>query len=227
MPGHPDTALASMGIYLFRADFLYEELAREAGNPHTSHDFGRDIIPRLVGGASDVMAHPLSRSAVYSEGQTEAYWRDVGTLDAYWEANIDLTYITPALDLYDSYWPIFTYQRQEPPAKFVHDSGHRRGFAVNSTVAGGCVISGGEVSQSLLSTGVRVNSFAKLSGAVVLEDVDIGRHAQLSNVIIDSRVRIPEGLVVGQDPAEDARRFERTEKGRVLITQPMIDALEP
>jgi len=225
MPGKPEVALASMGIYLFNAKFLYRVLRREATRETTSHDFGKDIIPELVGGKADVKAHRLQVSAIYTEGQPDAYWRDVGTIDAYWEANLDLTSVTPQLDLYDDFWPIFTYQRQLPPAKFVHDQGDRIGRATNSLVSGGCVISGGAVTQSLLFSGVRVNSYAKLRGAVVLDDVDIGRHARLSNVVIDSRVRIPEGLVVGEDAEEDARRFYRTQKGIVLITKPMIEAL--
>ncbi|MEM8588059.1 MAG: glucose-1-phosphate adenylyltransferase [Pseudomonadota bacterium] len=226
MPGKPDIALASMGIYLFNARFLYDQLRRDASDATSAHDFGRDIIPFLVQGDANVRAHRLQQSAVYSEGQTEAYWRDVGTIDAYWEANLDLAAVTPALDLYDDFWPIYTYQLQLPPAKFVHDTGDRRGLALNSTVSGGCVVSGGEVNGSLLFSGVRVNSFSQVNQSVMLPDVWVGRHARLTNAVVDSRVRIPDGLVAGEDPDDDAARFERTDGGVVLITRPMIDALE-
>ena len=225
MPGKPDVALASMGIYLFNAQFLYDQLRRDAADAASAHDFGRDVIPFLVEGDANVRAHRLQQSAVYSEGQTEAYWRDVGTIDAYWEANLDLAAVTPALDLYDAFWPIYTYQLQLPPAKFVHDSGDRRGLALNSTVSGGCIVSGGEVNGSLLFSGVRVNSFSQLNQSVLLPDVWVGRHARLTNVVVDSRVRIPDGLVVGENPEDDAARFERTDRGVVLITEPMIEAL--
>ena len=226
MPGKPDIALASMGIYLFNARFLYDQLRRDAGDTTSAHDFGKDIIPFLVAGDANVRAHRLQQSAVYSEGQTEAYWRDVGTIDAYWEANLDLAAVTPALDLYDDFWPIYTYQLQLPPAKFVHDTGDRRGLALNSTVSGGCIVSGGEVNGSLLFSGVRVNSFSQVNQSVMLPDVWVGRHARLTNAVVDSRVRIPDGLVVGEDPDDDAARFERTDGGVVLITRPMIEALE-
>lgn len=226
MPGKPDVALASMGIYLFNARFLYDQLRRDASDATSAHDFGKDIIPFLVQGDANVRAHRLQQSAVYSEGQTEAYWRDVGTIDAYWEANLDLAAVTPALDLYDDFWPIYTYQLQLPPAKFVHDSGDRRGLALNSTVSGGCIVSGGEVNGSLLFSGVRVNSFSQVNQSVMLPDVWVGRHARLTNAVVDSRVRIPDGLVVGEDPDDDAARFERTDGGVVLITRPMIEALE-
>ena len=226
MPGKPDIALASMGIYLFNARFLYDQLRRDAADTTSAHDFGKDIIPFLVAGDANVRAHRLQQSAVYSEGQTEAYWRDVGTIDAYWEANLDLAAVTPALDLYDDFWPIYTYQLQLPPAKFVHDTGDRRGLALNSTVSGGCIVSGGEVNGSLLFSGVRVNSFSQVNQSVMLPDVWVGRHARLTNAVVDSRVRIPDGLVVGEDPDDDAARFERTDGGVVLITRPMIEALE-
>ncbi len=225
MPGKPDIALASMGIYIFNSQFLFEQLDRDASDALSAHDFGKDIIPYLVPRAN-VFAHRLGQSAIFSEGQDEAYWRDVGTIDAYWEANLDLTSVTPALDLYDQRWPIHTYQAQLPPAKFVFDDENRRGTAVNSMVSGGCVISGATVRRSLLFSEVRVNSYAELSEAVVLPGCDIGRNARLSKVVIDRGVDIPEGLVVGEDAEADAARFHRTEKGVVLITRPMIEALE-
>jgi len=224
MPGRPDEALASMGIYVFRADFLYDVLTRDAESAQTSHDFGKDIIPSLIGSA-EVRAHPLSLSAIYTEGRSTPYWRDVGTVDAYWEANIDLTRVTPELDLYDQAWPIHTYQEQLPPAKFVFDEEGRRGMALDSMVSGGCIVSGAIVRNSLLFSRVRVNSYAELDGAVVLPRTDIGRHARLRNVVIDSGCNIPEGFVVGVDAAADARRFHRTDKGITLITRAMLEAL--
>jgi glucose-1-phosphate adenylyltransferase len=217
-------ALASMGIYAMRTSTLIEVLRQDAENEGSAHDFGKDIIPFLVAEGKAV-AHRFSRSCVKSEKETEDYWRDAGTVDAYWEANIDLTSIIPALDIYDHDWPIWTYAEITPPAKFVHNEDGRRGQAVSSLVSGGCIVSGAQVIGSLLFTGVRVNSYSELNGAVVLPYVEIGRRARLRNVVVDSRVTIPENLVVGEDPEEDARRFRRTEKGICLITQPMIDHL--
>ena len=157
--------------------------------------------------------------------EPEAYWRDVGTVDAYWEANIDLTAVVPALDLYDRDWPIWTYGEITPPAKFVHDQDGRRGSAVSSLVSGGCIISGATLHRTLLFTGVRVHSYGLVENSVILPEVDIGRHARLRNVVVDHGVRIPPGLVVGENPALDALRFRRTDKGICLITQTMIDGL--
>jgi glucose-1-phosphate adenylyltransferase len=224
MPDRPDFALASMGIYAFRADTLYEQLRRDAADLQSSHDFGRDLIPWLVQNAGAV-AHRFSTSCVRSDQEQKIYWRDVGTVDAYWEANIDLTTVLPNLDLYDSDWPIWTYAEVTPPAKFVHDEEGRRGVAVSSLVSGGCIISGASLRRSLLFTGVHVHSYARLEGAVVLPYVDIGRNARLANVVIDRGVRIPDGLVVGEDAEADARRFRRSQRGVCLITQPMLDRL--
>lgn len=226
MPGKPDIALASMGIYVFNAKFLYELLERDAADGESNHDFGKDIIPYLVANGHKVLAHSLTQSGIVGEGQTEPYWRDAGTIDSYWEANIDLTSVTPALDLYDELWPVYTYQAQLPAAKFVWDEGDRRGAALDSIVSGGCVVSGGIVCQSLLFSQVRVNSYARLDGAVVLPRSDIGRHARLSRVIVDSGCQIPEGMVVGENPEEDARRFHRSPDGVVLITRDMLEALD-
>ncbi|MFT8244954.1 glucose-1-phosphate adenylyltransferase [Roseomonas sp. BN140053] len=224
MPGRPDTALASMGIYVFDTKFLAAELRRDAANPHSSRDFGKDIIPLIVERGTAV-AHRFTESCVRSGDQAEAYWRDVGTVDAYWQANIDLTDVVPALDLYDRDWPIWTYSEVTPPAKFVFDDADRRGFAVDSLVSGGCIVSGSHVRRSLLFSNVRVHSFCELEGAVLMPGVDVARHIRLRNVVVDSGVHLPAGLVVGEDPEEDARRFRRSEKGVCLITQPMIDAL--
>jgi glucose-1-phosphate adenylyltransferase len=224
IPGNPDMALASMGIYVFRTRFLIEELKRDAADPKSSHDFGKDIIPYLVANGKAV-AHRFGPSCVRSSSEAAVYWRDVGTIDAYWEANIDLTMPVPALDLYDRGWPIWTYGEITPPAKFVHNDDGRRGRAVDALVSGGCIISGASVNRSLLFTGVHVHSFATVENAVIMPRVDVGRGARLSRVVIDADVRIPEGLVVGEDHDRDAQRFRRTENGICLITQPMIDRL--
>ena len=224
IPGDPQHALASMGIYVFETRFLIEQLKRDAADPDSSHDFGKNIIPHIVetGGA---IAHRFGRSCVRSTHDSEIYWRDVGTVDAYWEANIDLTDPVPGLDLYDRDWPIWTYGEITPPAKFVHNDSGRRGQATDSLISGGCIVSGSEVNRSLLFTGVHVHSYATIESAVILPNTQVGRHARLSKVVIDSRVRIPEGLVVGEDPELDGARFRRTESGVCLITQAMIDRL--
>jgi glucose-1-phosphate adenylyltransferase len=224
IPGYPDLALASMGIYVFETGFLLDQLRRDAANTDSSHDFGKDIVPYIVAHGHAV-AHRFAASCVRSSSETGAYWRDVGTLDAYWEANIDLTDFVPGFDIYDSRWPIWTYGEVVPPAKFVHDEDGRRGQAVSSLVSGGCIVSGTEVRRSLLFTGVHTHSFATIEAAVILPYAEIGRSARLRNVIIDRGVRIPDGLVVGEDAEQDAARFRRTEHGICLITQPMIDGL--
>lgn len=225
IPGNPDMALASMGIYVFHTKFLMDILRKDAADPNSSRDFGKDIIPQIVQHGKAV-AHRFTDSCVRAETEKHAYWRDVGTVDAYWQANIDLTDIVPELDLYDGNWPIWTYSEITPPAKFVHDIEGRRGSAVSSLVAGNCIISGASIHKTLLSSGCRVNSFSKLDQAVVLPEVIVNRHARLSNVVVDRGVVIPEGLVVGEDPELDARRFRRTESGICLVTQGMIDRLE-
>jgi glucose-1-phosphate adenylyltransferase len=224
LPDKPDTSLISMGIYAFASDFLFDQLRRDAVDPHSRRDFGADLIPYLVKNGKAV-AHRFQRSCVQSGHEPERYWRDVGTVDAYWEANIDLTNVVPALDLYDTNWPIWTYSEVTPPAKFVHNDDGRRGEAISSLVSGGCIISGASVHRTLLSTGSYIHSYARLDGAVLLPYVDVGEGARLSRVVIDRGVRIPEGLVVGEDPRADGARFFRTEQGITLITQPMIDRL--
>jgi glucose-1-phosphate adenylyltransferase len=224
IPGDPTRALASMGIYVFETKFLFEQLRRDAADNDSVHDFGRNIIPHIVEHGLAV-AHRFARSCVRSSAETETYWRDVGTVDAYWEANVDLTDFIPGLDLYDRNWPIWTYGEIVPPAKFIHDEDGRRGQAISSLVSGGCIVSGAEIRRTLLSTGVHAHSYARITGGVVLPYVDIGRRARLTNVVIDRGVVIPPGLVVGEDPNEDDRRFRRTSGGVCLITQPMIDRL--
>ncbi|WP_297695931.1 glucose-1-phosphate adenylyltransferase [Phenylobacterium sp.] len=224
MPGRPDMALASMGIYVFDTGYLMDVLARDAADATSAHDFGRDIIPRLVKEAKAV-AHPFSRSAIRPSPEAPPYWRDVGTIDSYFAANVDLTEVVPDLDLYDHSWPIWTYSEMNAPAKFVHDEQGRRGGATSSLVAGGCVISGSTIWRSLLFSRVRINSYSQVELGVIMPDVTIGRRVRLRNVIVDRGVAIPEGLVVGEDPEEDARRFRRSEGGVCLITQKMIDRL--
>jgi glucose-1-phosphate adenylyltransferase len=223
MPGRPDVALASMGIYLFDAEFLYDELPRHVATPGTQHDFGRDVIPSLVEGGRAV-AHPFGLSCIADAQGKPPYWRDVGTLDAYWEANIDLTATDPQLNLYDTQWPIWTYQEQLPPAKFVHNAGDRRGMAIESMVSGGCIISG-QLDRSLLFSSCRVHSFAKVAWSVLLPDVQVGRGAHLTRAILDRGCRIPDGMVIGEDPEDDARRFHRTDSGITLVTPSMLERL--
>jgi len=222
MPDKPDMALASMGIYVFNTDFLMDELRRDAATPGSSRDFGKDIIPYIVENGKAV-AHRFADSCVRETPEKEAYWRDVGTIDAYWQANIDLTDILPELDLYDRSWPIWTYAEIRPPAKFVHNEEGRRGMALSSLVSGDCIISGSEIHRSLLFSGVLCRSYSNLNEAVVLPECVIGRHANLSRVVIDRGVKIPAGLVVGKDPELDASRFHRSESGICLITQDMLD----
>jgi glucose-1-phosphate adenylyltransferase len=225
MPNQPDVALASMGIYVFDSNYLVRLLEQDAADPDSSHDFGRDIIPRVVA-EGRALAHPFSMSCVTRASSGTAYWRDVGTIDAFWAANLDLASIVPELDIYDTDWPIWTYQRQLPPAKFVLDRNGERGIVYNTIVSGGCIVSGSQVSNSVLFSSVRVHSFCKIDQAVLLPDVDIGRGCRLSKVVIDRGCRLPAGMTVGVDAAADAARFERTEGGVVLITRDMLAALE-
>ncbi|WP_443027591.1 glucose-1-phosphate adenylyltransferase [Sphingomonas sp. LR55] len=224
IPGNPDIALASMGIYVFTTKLLFDELRRDAETPGSSRDFGKDIIPYLVKHGKAV-AHRFSDSCVRSGLEVEAYWRDVGTVDAYWEANIDLTDVVPKLDLYDRSWPLWTYSEVTPPAKFVHADDGRRGEAVSSLVSGDCIISGSSIHRSLIFTGTRAHSYSMLDQAVILPHCVIGRGARLSKVVVDRGVEIPDGLVVGEDAESDAQRFRRTDNGVVLVTKSMIDRL--
>ncbi len=223
IPGDPAHSLASMGIYVFDWAFLRELLLKDAGDSQSSHDFGNDLIPEIVRHGK-AMAHRFAESCVTSGLEDEPYWRDVGTIDAFWQANIDLTDFVPKLDLYDNSWPIWTYAELVPPAKFIHDEDGRRGSAVSSLVSGDCIVSGSEVRNSLLFTGCRTHSYATLDHVVALPQVDVGRRAELGRCVIDRGVRIPEGLVIGRDPEEDARWFRRSEGGVVLVTQVMVDA---
>ncbi|MGZ9810109.1 glucose-1-phosphate adenylyltransferase [Pseudoroseicyclus sp. H15] len=221
IPGEPDKALASMGIYVFSWKFLRDLLQRDAEDPNSSHDFGNDLIPDIVKNGK-AMAHRFDDSCVREEGRP-AYWKDVGTIDAFHQANIDLTNFNPDLNLWDNEWPVWTYSEGAPPAKFIHDEKDRRGIAISSMVSGGCIISGTEVRNSLLFTQVHTNSYAVLDHAVVLPYVTVNRSARLRRVVIDRGVEIPEGLVVGEDPAEDAKWFRVSEGGVTLITSAMLD----
>lgn len=224
IPGNPDMALASMGIYVFNTQHLMQLLREDAANPSSSRDFGKDIIPSIVD-TGKAVAHRFAQSCVRSTQEALPYWRDVGTIDAYWEANIDLTDVTPELDIYDKEWPIWTYAELKPPAKFVHDEDGRRGMAVSSVISGDCIVSGASLKRSLVFTGARINSYASLDEVVMLPDVTVGRKAKLARCVVDAGVTIPEALVVGQDPELDAKRFRVSEKGIALITQDMINKL--
>ena len=217
LPGRPGTALASMGIYLFNTKFLFEQLIRDADAPYSAHDFGKDIIPSIIE-SYRVMSYPYRDPATGKQ----PYWRDVGTVDAFWKANIELVDVTPELNLYDEEWPIWTYQEQLPPAKFVFDDDDRRGTAVDSMVSGGCVISGSKVRHSLLFSNVKVHSFCEITDSVVMPDVVINRHCRLKKVLIDKGCHIPEGMVIGENFEGDAKRFYVTPRGVVLVTPEML-----
>ncbi len=224
IPGKPDQALASMGIYVFETAFLIDLLHKDAADPDSDHDFGKNLIPSLVKNGKAV-AHRFSDSCVITGTEKQPYWRDVGTVDSFWQANIDLTNFEPELDIYSQDWPIWTYSEVTPPAKFIHDEDDRRGSAVSSMVSGGCIISGSNVSESLLFTGVHCHSYSHLDKVVALPYCTINRNARLTNVVLDRGVSVPEGLVVGDDPEEDARHFRVTANGVTLVTQNMIDSM--
>ncbi|MCX7285654.1 MAG: glucose-1-phosphate adenylyltransferase [Novosphingobium sp.] len=225
IPGNEDMALASMGIYVFDTKFLFQMLQEDAEDPNSSRDFGNDIIPKIVRNGKAV-AHRFTASCIRAAEEIEEYWRDVGTLDAYFDANLDLTDVVPKLNMYDREWPIWTDQIIAAPAKFVHDQEGRRGMAISSLISQDCIVSGAIARRSLLFTGVKMGSFSSCEEAVILPYCNIGRGARLTRVILDSGVRIPEGLVVGEDPELDAARFRRSEGGICLITQPMLDKLK-
>ena len=218
IPGQPGLCLASMGNYLFNTEFLYEQLIKDADDPKSSHDFGNDIIPSIIE-KYQVYAHPFRNP----ETNQRAYWRDVGTLDAFWEANMELVTVSPELNLYDQEWPILTHQVQLPPAKFVFDLDDRRGMAVDSMVSGGCVISGSQIKRSLLFSNVKVNSYASVLDSVILPDVNIGQRARINKAIIDRGCTIEAGMVIGEDHQADMERgFRITENGVVLVTPDML-----
>lgn len=224
MPGNDAVSLASMGIYIFNAQYLYQLLEQDLADSGSSHDFGKDVIPRVVR-EGRALAHPFSMSCVSSHPEALPYWRDVGTIDAFWEANLDLASVMPELDIYDTEWPIWTSQRQLPPAKFVQDADGRSGVTINTMVSGGCIVSGSTVSNSVLFSSVRVHSFCVVDQAVLLPEVVIGRHCRLSRVVIDRGCVLPDGLVIGENAELDAQRFERTDHGVVLVTRAMLERL--
>ncbi|MCF7966447.1 MAG: glucose-1-phosphate adenylyltransferase [Methylobacter tundripaludum] len=217
MPGRTDTALASMGIYIFNAGFLFEQLLKDADTKSSSRDFGKDIIPAVID-KYVANAYPF----LDLQSGVQSYWRDVGTIDAYWAANMELIGVKPDLNLYDKTWPIWTYQEQTPPAKFVFDSDKRRGQAVDSMVSGGCVISGAKVRHSLLFSNVRVNSYTTLQDTIVLPEVNIGRHCRITKAIIEKGSEVPEGTIIGENRAEDEKRFHVSPGGVVLVTPDML-----
>ncbi len=217
IPGNASIALASMGIYVFNTRFLYEQIIKDADDKQSSHDFGHDIIPKIIGNYR-VFSH---RFRDPSTGQ-QAYWRDVGTIDSFWAANQELIGITPDLNLYDSDWPIWTYQEQVPPAKFIFDDDGRRGMAVDSMVSGGCIISGAKVEHTLLFSDVQIHSYATVKDSVLLPEVDIGESCRITKAVIDKGCRIPDNTVIGEDPVADAERFYVSEGGVVLVTPEML-----
>ncbi|NOY67155.1 MAG: glucose-1-phosphate adenylyltransferase [Gammaproteobacteria bacterium] len=216
-PDNPEVALASMGIYIFNRDFLFDQLIKDADNPESSHDFGADVIPSII---SQCKAYAYAFRDI--ESGHHAYWRDVGTVDAFWEANLELIGITPELNLYDLDWPIWTYQEQLPPAKFVFNDEDRRGMAVDSMVSGGCIISGATVKHSLLFSNVEVNSYSHIEDSVILPDVSIGQHCEIHRAVIDKGCDIPDYTIIGVDLKEDAERFHVTENEIVLVTPEML-----
>ncbi|TAJ79035.1 MAG: glucose-1-phosphate adenylyltransferase [Gallionellaceae bacterium] len=221
IPGKPGVSLASMGIYVFNTKFLCEQLIRDADEPHSTHDFGKDIIPHLMNAGYRVFAQSFEDSCVRDEGGN-SYWRDVGTIDSYWEGNMELTKVVPDLNMYDKEWPIWTYQEQLPPAKFVFDEDARRGMAVDSLVSGGCIISGASVARSLLYSNVKVHSYTTVEDSVLLPNVEIGHNVKIRRAVVDKNCIIPEGLVVGYDRAEDEKRFHVSANGITLITPEML-----
>ncbi|GKX50432.1 glucose-1-phosphate adenylyltransferase [Budvicia aquatica] len=224
MPDDPDMSLASMGIYVFNTQYLYKLLQEDSISMETSHDFGKDLIPKAVS-EGVAWAHPFSLSCVTSDINAAPYWRDVGTLDAYWSANLDLASVTPELDMYNKNWPIRTYMEPLPPAKFVQDRSGSHGMTMNSLIGAGCIISGSVVLNSVLFPRVRINSFCTLDSAVLLPDVYIGRSCRLRRCVIDRACHLPEGLVIGENAEEDERRFYRSASGIVLVTREMLDKL--
>ncbi|MBI5626488.1 MAG: glucose-1-phosphate adenylyltransferase [Nitrosomonadales bacterium] len=221
IPGKPDKSLVSMGIYVFNKNFLFEQLVRDADDQHSSHDFGKDLIPYMAD-KYRIFAQSFEHSCVGSGSGCGPYWRDVGTVDSYWEANMELCKVVPDLNMYDQEWPIWTYQEQLPPAKFVFDDDDRRGMAIDSLVSGGCIVSGSTVRRSLLFSNVRIYSHCIIEDSVLLPNVIVGGHVVLKRVIVDKNCQIPEGLEVGVNPDEDRKRFHVSPNGVTLITPDML-----
>ncbi|ANE75161.1 glucose-1-phosphate adenylyltransferase [Dickeya solani] len=226
MPDNPDMALASMGIYVFNADYLYRRLEEDVCTSDSSHDFGKDLIPKIVA-QGHAWAHPFTLSCVTSSDNAPPYWRDVGTLEAYWRANLDLASVMPELDMYDHNWPIRSAMAALPPAKFVQDRSGSHGLTMNSLVSGGSIVSGSVVTHSVLFPRVRINSFCSIDSSVLLPDVNVGRSCRLHRCIVDRACEIPEGMVIGENAEDDSRRFYRSEEGIVLVTRAMLARLKP
>lgn len=220
LPDNPNQAFASMGIYVFNAAFLYEQLIRDADDSKSEHDFGKNIIPQMIN-KYRVFAHRFTDSCIDRDNQNY-YWRDVGTIDAYWEANLEMTKVIPELNLYDADWPIWTYQEQLPPAKFVFNNDQRRGMATDSLISGGCIISGSSITQSVIFSNVHVHSYSMIQDSVIMPNVEIRRHVKLNRVVVDTDARIPEGVEIGFDVELDRKRFYVSEKGITLVTAEML-----
>lgn len=220
LPDNPNQAFASMGIYVFNAAFLYEQLIRDADDSKSEHDFGKNIIPQMIN-KYRVFAHRFTDSCIDRDNQNY-YWRDVGTIDAYWEANLEMTKVIPELNLYDADWPIWTYQEQLPPAKFVFNNDQRRGMATDSLISGGCIISGSSITQSVIFSNVHVHSYSMIQDSVIMPNVEIRRHVKLNRVVVDTDTRIPEGVEIGFDVELDRKRFYVSEKGITLVTAEML-----
>lgn len=224
MPGKPDRALGSMGIYVFNSDYLFRLLERDANDPDSDHDFGKDVIPHAVR-EGRTLAHPFGMSVVPQSDDHRAYWRDVGTIDAFWSANLDLASTMPELNLYDASWPIWTYQEQLPPAKFVPDLSGAHGVISRTLISGGCIVAGSEISNAVLFSRVRVDSYCRIVDTVILPQCTIGAGARIYKAVIDRGCHIPDGTVIGEDAEADACRFMRTDDGVVLVTSEMLAAL--
>ena len=220
LPDNPNQAFASMGIYVFNAAFLYEQLIRDADDSKSEHDFGKNIIPQMIN-KYRVFAHRFTDSCIDRDNQNY-YWRDVGTIDAYWEANLEMTKVIPELNLYDADWPIWTYQEQLPPAKFVFNNDQRRGMATDSLISGGCIISGASITQSVIFSNVHVHSYSMIQDSVIMPNVEIARHVKLNRVVVDTDARIPEGVEIGFDVELDRKRFYVSEEGITLVTAEML-----
>ena len=220
LPDNPNQAFASMGIYVFNAAFLYEQLIRDADDSKSEHDFGKNIIPQMIN-KYRVFAHRFTDSCIDRDNQNY-YWRDVGTIDAYWEANLEMTKVIPELNLYDANWPIWTYQEQLPPAKFVFNNDQRRGMATDSLISGGCIISGASITQSVIFSNVHVHSYSMIQDSVIMPNVEIARHVKLNRVVVDTDARIPEGVEIGFDVELDRKRFYVSEEGITLVTAEML-----
>jgi glucose-1-phosphate adenylyltransferase len=221
LPARPDAILASMGIYVFNMQLLQELLAADAATESSAHDFGKNVLPDAIAAGRQVFAYPFQDVKT----RAQSYWRDVGTIDAYYDANLELVHVRPELNIYDHDWPIWTYQVQQPPAKFILDEDGRRGMAINSMISGGCIVSGAVVRESLMFSNVRIEERSSIYRAVLLPNAEVGRGCVINNAVIDEGCEIPDGMAIGVERAADASRFHLTEKGVVLVTPDMLRQL--